>query len=123
MKKYVLVTINNVRSFIENDMESSSDEKIAKILAELEKKIAFYQHERLIHLIVTFFFALFLLLEIFFAAMLPCEYALFSALLVVIFFCMTVAYVFHYYFLENSVQELYKLRDELVRRLEPDVKI
>ena len=34
-------------------------------------------------------------------------------LLVLIFFGLTIGYVMHYYFLENSVQKMYHMRDEI----------
>ena len=110
------------QSFIDNEMKEAGEEKTRRVLAEFEIKISYFQHERLIHLIVTFFFALFLLMEIYALFTLPFSYAPVCGVLVVLFFVLVVAYVFHYYFLENSVQQMYKMRDEITRFLDPDVK-
>ena len=121
MKAYMKETMAFVRKYIDEEMQSAPEERTRKVLAEFEKKISFFQHERLIHLIVTFFFALFLLMEIYALFTLPFSYAPVCGVLVVLFFVLVVAYVFHYYFLENSVQQMYKMRDEITRFLDPDV--
>ena len=123
MKAYMKETMAFVRKYIDEEMQSAPEERTRKVLAEFEKKISFFQHERLIHLIVTFFFALFLLMEIYALFTLPFSYAPVCGVLVVLFFVLVVAYVFHYYFLENSVQQMYKMRDEITRFLSPDVKV
>ena len=81
--------------------------------AELERShlimIQFMQHERLIHFLVTILFALgiYLLGEL--LMMLP---------LLILILGLLVPYIAHYYFLENSVQKMYKLHDEIhARRL------
>ena len=122
MKAYMKETMAFVRKYIDEEMQSAPEERTRKVLAEFEKKISFFQHERLIHLIVTFFFALFLLMEIYALFTLPFSYAPVCGVLVVLFFVLVVAYVFHYYFLENSVQQMHKMRDEITRFLDPDVK-
>ena len=122
MKAYMKETMAFVRKYIDEEMQSAPEERTRKVLAEFEKKISFFQHERLIHLIVTFFFALFLLMEMYALFTLPFSYAPVCGVLVVLFFVLVVAYVFHYYFLENSVQQMYKMRDEITRFLDPDVK-
>lgn len=123
MKAYMKETMAFIRKYIDEEMQSAPEERTRKVLAEFEKKISFFQHERLIHLIVTFFFALFLLMEIYALFTLPFSYAPVCGVLVVLFFVLVVAYVFHYYFLENSVQQMYKMRDEITRFLDPDVKV
>ena len=77
-----------------------------EFLEMLLTSIKFYQHERLIHLIVTMTFAIMTVISIF---MLVTEGTAAAVLLSVLFLCLTVPYVMHYYFLENSVQALYKL--------------
>lgn len=71
-------------------------------------KIKFFQHERFIHLIVTCFYAVFLLLSIFICTIMP----LFS-IVIIIFLIFLFFYVRHYFFLENGVQYLYKQYDEM----------
>lgn len=71
----------------------------------LEKRIEFYQHERLVHLIVTMTFAVMTVLSFF---MLTLEVSPMSVGLSLLFLCLTIPYIGHYYFLENSVQKLYE---------------
>lgn len=113
MKEYVLQTMNAVQKYIDEEMKSSPDSKTKEVLSEFEKKIEFFQHERLIHLMVTLTFAFFLLFEIFCLFMLPSSFLVAGVLLVAIFFGLTIGYVMHYYFLENSVQKMYHMRDEM----------
>ncbi len=87
--------------------------------AELERShlimIQFMQHERLIHFLVTILFALgfFISLGIYLLG----ELLMMLPLLILIL-GLLVPYIAHYYFLENSVQKMYKLHDEIhARRL------
>ena len=120
MKKYVLQTMNAVQKYIDEEMKNAPVEKTRKVLSEFETKISYFQHERLIHLLVTLFFALFLLFEIYCLFVLPVEFLISGILLVLIFFGLTIGYVAHYYFLENSVQKMYHMRDDIRAFLDPD---
>ncbi len=77
-----------------------------RFLAELLTRIGFYQHERLVHLIVTMTFAVMTVLSFF---MLVTHYSLPVLLLSLLFLGLVIPYICHYYFLENSTQKLYKL--------------
>ena len=122
MKAYMKETMAFVRKYIDEEMQSAPEDRTRKVLAEFEKKISFFQHERLIHLMVTLFFALFLLLSIGALFMFPAEFILTGVLLTAIFFGLTIGYVMHYYFLENSVQQMYHMRDEIIAFLDKDLK-
>lgn len=82
-----------------------TEEELLKFRAEMLKRIEFYQHERLIHLIVTMSFAVFFLLSLMMYFSLR---QIGLMLLTVLLLIMTIAYIKHYYFLENSVQKMYK---------------
>ena len=114
--------MKSAQSFIDNDMKTADKDKTRRVLAEFEIKIEYFQHERLIHLMVTLSFALFLLLSIGALFMFPREFVISGVLLVAIFFGLTIGYVFHYYFLENSVQKMYHMRDEMIAFLDSDLK-
>ena len=103
MKKYVKQTMDAVRKYIDLEMKNAPLEKTLEVLSEFETKIAYFQHERLIHLMVTLAFAAFLLFEIFSLFILPASFLYCGILLVLIFFGLTIGYIMHYYFLENSV--------------------
>lgn len=117
MTQYIKAYLSYIESFIKNRLETASDEEIEKVLSEFETKIAYFQHERLIHLIVTMFFALFTLMEIamiFFADTFTVFIVMVTLLL--IFLVLLIAYICHYYFLENSVQKMYRLRDKIIEK-------
>ncbi len=96
----------------------------AELATYHNEMLANFQHERLIHLIIMLFFvavslALICVLtlsivEFGFAIELSAFYAL-----VLIVIVLTIAYIRHYYFLENHIQALYKYTKFLMRpRLE-----
>lgn len=81
-----------------------SEGELLKARAELLRRIEFYQHERLIHLIVTMSFAVFFLMSVLIYFVTSNSAVL---LLTGLLFIMLAAYIKHYYFLENSVQKMY----------------
>ncbi len=105
--------MNAVQQYMDGEMKNAPEEKTREVLSEFETKIAYFQHERLIHLMVTLAFASWLLFEIFCLFVLPPEFLIAGIFLVLIFFGLSVGYVMHYYFLENSVQKMYHMRDEI----------
>ena len=76
-------------------------------------QISFFQHERLIHLLVTLAFALMVLVSAVATVLVP-QY--FTAALLALFLVLLVPYIVHYYHLENGTQELYVQYDQLVAR-------
>ena len=84
----------------------SSKEIDREFIDMLLIRIKFYQHERLIHLIVTMTFAIMTVISFF---ILMTSGGVGAVLLSLLFLGLTIPYVMHYYFLENSVQALYKL--------------
>ena len=111
MKKYILEYMNVIDTFIADEMPTASLERKQEVLAEFLTKIQFFQHERLIHLIVTVLFALLEMSAVYVGMISP---SLPSAVLSVMFLVLLVPYIFHYHFLENSTQECYKKRDVIV---------
>ncbi|MGN0679597.1 MAG: hypothetical protein ACI4JS_08040 [Oscillospiraceae bacterium] len=84
--------------------EEHSDAEMLKMKAELLQRIAFYSHERLVHLIITMSFAVFFLLVLFMCLLIR---NVGLVILAVILLAVLAAYIKHYYFLENSVQKMY----------------
>ena len=101
--------IRSIRELIE---EKDSIGDIEALRRELLTEIGFWQHERLIHLLVTMLFALItmsvLIVIMFYQSI--AVLVLFFALL-----CLLVPYIRHYYILENGVQTLYVLYEDLTR--------
>lgn len=111
MKKYILEYMDIINAFIKDEMPSASLKRKEEVLSEFTTKIKFFQHERLIHLIVTVLFALLEMGAVYVGIICP---SLVATLLSVMFLILLVPYVMHYYFLENSVQQMYKMRDLIV---------
>lgn len=90
--------------------ENAADTDWEAVRDELALRIGYYQHERLIHLIVTMTFAIMTVLSF-----ILIYYNPLCILLSVLLLALTVPYIWHYYFLENTVQLLYtymyKLRE------------
>lgn len=107
MKKYLYDYINQVDKLI-SENSKIKDETITNHLT----MIKFFQHERLIHLIVTLFYAL---IFIIFTSLGFIHYIFFVISLILIVFLLF--YIIHYFHLENGVQYLYRqynmLKDKL----------
>lgn len=90
--------------------DAMSEQERKRQLEDLLIQIGFFQHERLIHLIVTVVFALLTMLAILGTLIAP-QPALF--LLILFLLILLVPYIRHYYILENGVQKLYRFYDWL----------
>ena len=92
---------------IKEYLKEKKKKKVTK--EDMLNHISFYQHERLIHLIVTVFVGTIAIL-FFIAALLLEEVSLLIIFLLLLL--LFIPYIFHYYFLENSIQKLYLLYKE-----------
>ena len=92
------------------EKENIPPEELERLKNEHMNQVAFFQHERLIHLIVTVTFAILEMLAIFLFMLCP-GIAVFC--LVVIILVLLLPYIRHYYILENEVQKMYKQYDKL----------
>ena len=91
------------------EVENGNKEKEEDLLI----KISFFQHERLIHLLVTIFVGI--LACLFLLSFLALE-NFFLLILFLFLLVLFIPYILHYYFLENNVQKLYKLYDKLKKK-------
>ena len=105
---------NYLKNYIKETEELLKNKVTKKDIENHLVKIKFFSHERLIHLIVTMFFALFSIIFIYFSLTFN---NLTYIILTFIFLIILVFYILHYYFLENSVQYLYKLYDEMIKKV------
>lgn len=99
MKKY----LEDYIKILEN-----KDKIPEKELRFVETKIVWFQHERLIHLLVTLSYVLFTLI---FMILSLVSYIFLIPFFIGIVFI--IFYIRHYFFLEKGVQYLYKLYDKL----------
>ena len=88
-----------------------SKEEWKKILQEHLTQIGFFQHERLVHLIVTVTFAILTMMSIIASIMISNPMLL---VLTLLFLVLLVPYIMHYYTLENEVQKMYNQYDEIL---------
>lgn len=106
MKKYLKEYVILIDSYLKEKKKVNWQE----IKEEHLIKIQFFQHERFIHLCVTLTYALFALLSL-------ALIVLSSLFVIVSFFSFgfLIPYIYHYFFLENHVQYLYKQYDEIMK--------
>ena len=93
LENYIKKTENNIKN-----------NKVNK--DELIIVIKFFQHERLVHLIVTFFVGIAAILFLISFLLLENIYLF---ILFLITLCLFIPYIFHYYYLENGTQKSYDL--------------
>ena len=105
MKKYI-------QNYIKEIDDKTKKEITKKDLEELKDKIKFFSHERLVHMFIMLFCILVLLIFII-LTFLDIKYILITLILIIL----NIFYILHYYFLENSVQYLYKLYDKMNDKL------
>jgi len=111
IKKY----IKEHNDFIKEQINLNSDKiNFIELKKIHQQKIEYMQHERIVHLLVTLFFGLYLLISIGFVAFKPTFELMF---LVALLFVLVIAYVIHYFFLENSIQNWYRLMDEIDKKI------
>ena len=116
MEQRILQYRKSIDEWLEKTEQSAqvSQEILRNKMEEHLNQIGFFQHERLIHLIVTVTFALLEMLAILLNVI---SDSLFSLLLPVVILILLVPYIRHYYILENEVQKMYVQYDRM-RRLQ-----
>ena len=109
MKKRIKAYIQLTEEWLQTK-EALSQQEREDFQREYLVHLSFYQHERMVHLLVTILFAILAFLSIGIAIV--GEYpAMF--LVTATLFVLLIPYIRHYYFLENSVQKMYDLYEEL----------
>lgn len=104
---------NYLKYMEEISKKTLSEEERVSLREELLVQIGFFQHERLVHLIVTMTFALLTMLSLIgcFLADVPS-----MLVLLLLFLVLLIPYIRHYYILENGVQKLYEYYDGMSAR-------
>lgn len=108
MKKRILGYRTRIDALLN---ENAPDTDWDAVLEEHLIQVGFFQHERLIHLMVTLAFAIFTIIGIF-AVFLTGEIG--AAVLTLLFLVLLIPYVLHYYLLENEVQKMYGQYDKIL---------
>ena len=111
MKKYLKRT-EELLEYLTRLSESGEPmkERVEKEKAELLVQIGFFQHERLIHLIVT---ALFTIMTILVFLLAVTRFELWVGVLLALLLVLLIPYIRHYWLLENGTQKLYFYYDKL----------
>lgn len=112
MTEYLTNYMNKTEQELKN---CGSLKELEKLLAEHKDKIAFMQHERIVHFLVTMMFAI--ILTIFICTFIFAE-NLALLILITMILILLAFYIKHYYFLENTVQKMYKIYDEMLQKKE-----
>ncbi len=84
-----------------------------EVIREHLIQVSFFQHERLIHLIVTVTFAL---LEVIAIALCVTAFSPGVGLLAIALLVLLIPYIRHYYILENEVQKMYFQYDRMAEK-------
>ncbi len=105
--------------YINSLLESNENHDWNKIKDYHKVQIMFMQHERLVHMIVTLFFGLFLAISL--SLVLLFNLSLLF-LLVFIIGVVEVFYIVHLYKLENGVQRWYVLYNQLSRMADEQIR-
>lgn len=106
MKKRIISYVNYIDNMLEDETERDWDLEIKRHLDQ----IAFFSHERLVHLLVFMLVAICTVLSI--LAFVICNEIMLLPLIVLLF-VLLVPYCMHYYLLENSVQKMYSQYDKM----------
>lgn len=106
--------LTNYMKYVQQRLEKcSSAAELDEIMAEHKDKIAFMQHERIVHFLVTMLFALVLTV---FMAVILFKPNIPVIILVTMILVLLAFYIKHYYFLENTVQKMYKVYDGILEK-------
>ena len=117
MKKRIQQYVIYIDKLLEEAPEGTDwDHEIEKHL----NQIAFFQHERLVHLIVFALVAVCTVMSIL-AFVIKSEIMILP--LIILLFVLLVPYCMHYYLLENSVQKMYDQYDAMINKKEEYFKV
>lgn len=108
MKRRILEYRKRMDELLEQKTEGTCWQEV---LQEHLVQISFFQHERLVHLIVTITFALMTIISLF-MLLATGEMAVIG--LLVMLLVLLVPYIMHYYLLENETQNMYNQYDKLI---------
>ena len=103
-----------------DELLQKEDTNWEKILEEHLTQVAFFQHERLIHLIVTVLFAVLEIMSILGTVILSAMESgnMAMSILTILLLVLLIPYIRHYYILENEVQKMYVQYDKLLEKIE-----
>ncbi len=108
MRKKLINYLNKLDGLDYSALEKEEKEEIKQ---RVFIQIQFFQHERMVHLIVLVTFAILEMLSLVGLQIAP---SIMSLLLSGLFLILLIPYVYHYYILENGVQKMYTYYEQLL---------
>jgi hypothetical protein len=111
MKKRILDYRTRIDTIL---AKNAPDTPWEDILEEHLVQIGFFQHERLVHLLVTLAFAIMGIASIMITYFQPSVGMLLLSLL---FLSLLIPYIMHYYLLENETQKMYTQYDQILEHI------
>lgn len=114
MKRRIIDYVKRINGCINGEIPVDSWEEL---LEEHLVQTAFFQHERIVHMFIMLFFALFTV-----GTIVTEVVSGYTPLLIVIalFFVLTIPYIKHYYLLENKCQEMYEQYDKIWQKVKEE---
>ena len=109
MKERILDYRNRIDNLI---MSDNSEIKWEEVLEEHLVQIGFFQHERMIHWLVTMLFAILTFISV---ATYIISGAMYVLALIGILLVLLIPYIMHYYLLENETQKMYDQYDKILK--------
>lgn len=115
MEKRILAYRKRIDELLQN---GNADWK--RVLEEHLTQIAFFQHERLVHLIVTVLFAVLEIMSILGTVILTAMDSgnIALSIMTILLLVLLIPYIRHYYILENEVQKMYRQYDDLLTKIQ-----
>lgn len=115
MQQYILEHEKYIRSLI----DSGENQNWERLREYHKVQTEFMQHERLVHMIVTLFFGIFLAISL---AMTLFLHLVFMAFIVIFIAIVEVFYLVHLFKLETGVQRWYGIYKELTEKADEQAK-
>ncbi len=98
------------KAYLEVFLANPKSEEVSRLRRETLQQIQFMQHERLVHFLVTMLVGILFLLSV---GLYLCYATLGLLVLTILFLGLLAPYLWHYYFLENTTQQMYILYNRL----------
>lgn len=112
--------ITSYRKKIDGILSDPDGYDIKEIVEQHKIYIGFFQHERLVHLLVTILFAIMCIILLCVNLVISNLFLFILEILVII---LLIPYVFHYYTLENETQKMYNQYDKLINLVNDELFI
>ncbi len=111
MGRYIKDYMKYIEKILGGD---DADVDYEKLRIDFLLKIEFFQHERLVHFLVTFMVIIALFISVLYIFMTGLQL---MSVLSIILLGLTAAYLAYYYFIENAVMKMYKLYDRIMEKI------